>query len=39
MSTYKLGVVPIPTNKPMVRKDESDLVYATEQGKFDAGRR
>ncbi|MGO1411993.1 MAG: preprotein translocase subunit SecA, partial [Microbacterium sp.] len=34
MSTYKLGVVPIPTNKPMVRKDEADLVYATEEGKF-----
>ncbi|WP_105566884.1 preprotein translocase subunit SecA [Microbacterium halophytorum] len=35
MSTYKLGVVPIPTNKPMVRKDQSDLVYATEEGKFN----
>jgi preprotein translocase subunit SecA len=34
MSTYQLGVVPIPTNRPMVRKDQSDLVYATEQGKF-----
>ncbi|RCS59075.1 preprotein translocase subunit SecA [Microbacterium sp. JB110] len=34
MSTYKLGVVPIPTNKPMIRKDEADLVYATEEGKF-----
>ena len=34
MATYKLGVVPIPTNKPMVRKDQSDLVYATEEGKF-----
>jgi preprotein translocase subunit SecA len=35
MSTYKLGVVPIPTNRPMVRKDQADLVYATEVDKFD----
>ena len=35
MATYKLGVVPIPTNKPMVRKDQPDLVYKTEQGKFE----
>ena len=34
MSTYKLGVVPIPTNKPMIRKDMSDLVYKNEQAKF-----
>jgi preprotein translocase subunit SecA len=34
MSTYKLGVVPIPTNKPMLRKDQSDLVYKNEQSKF-----
>ena len=34
MSTYKLGVVPIPTNKPMVRKDQSDLIYKNEQAKF-----
>ncbi len=33
---YKLGVVQIPTNKPMVRADESDVVYKTEVGKFDA---
>ena len=33
---YKLGVVPIPTNKPMQRIDQSDLVYKTEAGKFDA---
>ncbi|MER6442599.1 MULTISPECIES: preprotein translocase subunit SecA [unclassified Streptomyces] len=33
---YKLGVVPIPTNKPMVRKDQSDLIYRTEVAKFDA---
>ncbi len=35
MSTYKLGVVPIPTNKPMVRNDQSDLVYKNETAKFD----
>jgi preprotein translocase subunit SecA len=35
MSTYQLGVVPIPTNKPMIRKDQSDLVYKNEQAKFD----
>ncbi|MFF1633643.1 preprotein translocase subunit SecA [Leifsonia sp. NPDC058248] len=34
MSTYKLGVVPIPTNKPMRRLDQSDLVYKNEQAKF-----
>ncbi|HEY2042679.1 MAG TPA: preprotein translocase subunit SecA [Jatrophihabitans sp.] len=33
---YKLGVVPIPTNKPMVRTDETDLVYKTEDSKFAA---
>ncbi|MDP9885448.1 preprotein translocase subunit SecA [Sinomonas atrocyanea] len=36
MSTYKLGVVPIPTNKPMARIDQSDLVYKNEIVKFDA---
>ena len=35
MSTYKLGVVPIPTNKPMLRKDQADLVYKNEQAKFE----
>jgi len=34
MSTYKLGVVPIPTNKPMIRQDKSDLVYKNEEAKF-----
>jgi preprotein translocase subunit SecA len=33
---YKLGVVPIPTNRPMVRADEADLVYRTEDAKFNA---
>jgi preprotein translocase subunit SecA len=34
MSTYKLGVVPIRTNKPMQRIDQSDLVYKNEESKF-----
>ncbi|TNC21270.1 preprotein translocase subunit SecA, partial [Amycolatopsis alkalitolerans] len=34
--TYKLGVVPIPTNKPMIRADETDLIYKTEPAKFEA---
>ncbi len=34
MSTYQLGVVPIPTNKPMIRKDQSDLIYKNEEAKF-----
>ena len=33
---YGLGVVPIPTNKPMVRADQADLVYRTEEAKYDA---
>jgi preprotein translocase subunit SecA len=33
---YKLGVVPIPTNMPMVRADQADLVYKTEEAKFKA---
>ena len=33
---YKLGVVPIPTNKPMVRRDQSDLIYISEEAKFNA---
>ncbi len=33
---YKLGVVPIPTNKPMIRVDQPDLVYRTEDSKFSA---
>ncbi|PRB12432.1 MULTISPECIES: preprotein translocase subunit SecA [unclassified Microbacterium] len=34
MSTYKLGVIPIPTNRPMIRKDQADLVYKNETAKF-----
>ncbi|HLL08848.1 MAG TPA: preprotein translocase subunit SecA [Nocardioidaceae bacterium] len=33
---YRLGVVPIPTNKPMDRDDMPDLVYRTEGSKFAA---
>ncbi|MFA4936730.1 MAG: preprotein translocase subunit SecA [Patescibacteria group bacterium] len=33
---YDLEVVTIPTNKPMIRLDASDLIYKTEQSKFDA---
>jgi preprotein translocase subunit SecA len=33
---YKLGVVPIPTNRPLIRMDQSDLVYRTEEAKYDA---
>ena len=36
LQIYKLGVIPIPTNKPMVRKDQPDLIYKTEVGKFKA---
>ncbi|MCL2782793.1 MAG: preprotein translocase subunit SecA [Propionibacteriaceae bacterium] len=33
---YGLGVVVIPTNMPMIRTDQQDLVYRTEDAKFDA---
>jgi len=35
-SIYKLGVVSIPTNRPMIRSDQPDLIYKTEVAKFDA---
>jgi preprotein translocase subunit SecA len=35
MSTYKLGVVPIPTNRPMIRIDQPDLIYKNEEIKFN----
>jgi preprotein translocase subunit SecA len=34
--TYKLGVVPIPTNMPMIRDDQADVIYQTAQAKFEA---
>jgi len=33
---YKLDVVEIPTNRPMQRKDENDVVYRTVRGKYNA---
>ena len=33
---YSLGVVPIPTHRPMVRADQSDLIYRTVGAKFGA---
>ncbi len=35
-NTYSLAVVPIPTHRPMLRKDTPDLIYKTELGKFNA---
>ncbi len=34
MNTYGLGVVPVPTNRPLVRADQADLIYKGELGKF-----
>ncbi|MGI9031539.1 MAG: preprotein translocase subunit SecA, partial [Ilumatobacteraceae bacterium] len=36
MNTYGLGVVPIPTNEPVDRADQADLIYKGEVAKFDA---
>ncbi|MEY3710429.1 MAG: hypothetical protein RLZZ99_250, partial [Actinomycetota bacterium] len=36
MQIYKLGVIPIPTNRSMIRMDQPDLVYKTEAAKFEA---
>src|SRR5205823_7402324 len=33
---YDLDVVVVPTHKPMIRADQADLVYKTEDAKFDA---
>jgi preprotein translocase subunit SecA len=35
-NTYGLQAVPIPTNRPMVRGDQADVIYRTEDAKFDA---
>ncbi|MCC6435813.1 MAG: preprotein translocase subunit SecA [Acidimicrobiales bacterium] len=35
-NTYALQVVPIPTHRPMVRDDHNDLIYKSEDAKFDA---
>ena len=34
MSTYELQVVPIPTHRPLARKDQPDLIYRTEAAKY-----
>ena len=36
MNTYKIGVLPIPSNKPMIRIDQPDLVYPSRRGKLKA---
>jgi preprotein translocase subunit SecA len=36
MNTYGLGVVPIPTNRPLARIDAPDLIYKSEEAKFNA---
>ncbi|MFD0866234.1 preprotein translocase subunit SecA [Tessaracoccus lubricantis] len=33
---YGLGVIPIPTNRPMVRVDQADLIYRTQEAKYEA---
>ncbi len=35
-NTYGLAVVPVPTNRPMIREDSADLIYASEEAKFNA---
>jgi preprotein translocase subunit SecA len=35
-NTYKLTVIPIPTNRPNQRRDDADLIYKTEDAKFEA---
>ncbi len=36
MKIYKVGVVEVPTNRPMVRKDQNDQIYKTREGKWRA---
>ncbi|THV43195.1 preprotein translocase subunit SecA [Glycomyces buryatensis] len=35
-SVYGAGVIPVPTNKPMIRADRPDVIYKTEDAKYDA---
>ncbi|HXY45232.1 MAG TPA: preprotein translocase subunit SecA, partial [Acidimicrobiales bacterium] len=35
-STYNLHVIPIPTHRPMIRTDEADFIFKSEDGKFSA---
>ena len=34
--TYELGVTEIPTNRPMIREDRQDLIFKTEEAKWDS---
>ncbi len=36
LEIYKLGVVEVPTNRPVVRHDGADLIFKSESAKFDA---
>jgi preprotein translocase subunit SecA len=36
LEIYELGVVDVPTNRPMIRQDKGDLIYKTEEAKFSA---
>jgi preprotein translocase subunit SecA len=36
LEIYDLGVITVPTNRPLVRKDEADLIFKTEGSKFEA---
>jgi preprotein translocase subunit SecA len=36
LEIYELGVVEVPTNRPLVRDDRADLIFKTEKAKFDA---
>ena len=36
MGTYNLGVLPIPSNRPVIRKDKDDLIFRTKKEKLTA---
>jgi preprotein translocase subunit SecA len=36
LEIYKLGVVEVPTNRDVIRTDKADLIYKSEQAKFEA---
>ena len=36
MHTYKMGVVSVPTHRPMIREDKDDFVYSTKNAKYNA---
>ncbi|HZB84834.1 MAG TPA: preprotein translocase subunit SecA [Rubrobacteraceae bacterium] len=36
MHTYKMGVVSVPTHRPMIREDRDDFVYSTKNAKYNA---